>query len=200
MHQFLTFIFGITLLIGTDIVLLYLLGIICMLPRSYCCHFFYCIPLNHALIFSSPGMCKPYLTGPTPIICPGHNETLVLTCKDSRIFYLSWSAQPNYERFTEKDRITYFPDSEVMKEDNRGPFTGKLVGLFNVSNTTIGRPVADMVSTLTISSKGILNGTNISCITQQKTDGSELNMSITLILAGIYSCLFLTIHRCLQCI
>ena len=60
---------------------------------------------NHALIFSSLGiaMSKPYLAGPTPIIRPGNNETLVLTCRDSRIFYLSWSAQPNYERFTEKD-------------------------------------------------------------------------------------------------
>ena len=130
-------------------------------------------------------MCKPYLTGPTPIICPGNNETLVLTCRDSSIFYLSWTVQPNYERFTEKDRITYRPDSEVMKEDERGPFTGKLVGIFTASNTTTGRPVADMVSTLTISSKGILNGTNISCITWQETDDSELNMSITLILAGI---------------
>ena len=143
-------------------------------------------------------MCKPYLTGPTPIICPGNNETLVFTCRDSQVFYLSWSVQPNYERFTEKDRITFTPGSEVMREDNRGPFTGKLVGIFNVSNTTTGR-VADMVSTLTISSRGLLNGTNISCITWQETDDSELDMSITLILAGIYSCLFLTIHRCLQC-
>ena len=128
-------------------------------------------------------MCKPYLTGPTPIICPGNNETLVLTCRDSSIFYLSWSVQPNYGRFTEKDRITYIPGSEVMKEDNRGPFTGKLVDIFNVSNSTSGR-VADMVSTLTVSSKVLLNGTIISCTTWQKSDQSELKMSITLIFAG----------------
>ena len=208
MHQFLTFIFGITLLKGTDIVI----AIKAVFVGHYICFqeaiafTLFTVPLNHTLIFSPLGiaMCKPYITGPTPIICPGNNETLVFTCRDSPIFYLSWSAQPNYERFDKKDRITYRPDSEVMKEDERGPFTGKLVGIFNVSNTTTGRPVADMVSTLTISSKGILNGTNISCITWQETDDSELNISITLILAGIYiyiySCLFLTIHRCLQCI
>ena len=131
-------------------------------------------------------MCKPCLTGPTPIICPGNNETLVLTCRDSQIFYLSWSLQPNYgiSRFNEKDKITYLANMMEHREDMRGPFTGKLVDIFNVSNSTSGR-VADMVSTLTISSKVLLNGTIISCTTRQETDDSELKMSITLIFAGI---------------
>ena len=131
-------------------------------------------------------MCKPYITGPTPIICPGNNETLLLTCRNSQTFYISWSAQSNYGilRFTEKDRITYHAYMMENRVDMRGPFTGKLVEIINVSNSTTGKLVADMVSTLTISSKALLNGTIISCITWHETDDSELNMSITLIIAG----------------
>lgn len=142
-------------------------------------------------------MCKPYLTGPNPIICPGSNETLVFTCRDSQVFYISWSVWPTHVRFSEEDRITYYPTATNVteyREDIRGPFTGELVGISNISNSTnlnssTTSKVADMVSTLAISSKGILKKTNISCITWQELDQSELRMSITLILAGI--CLFL---------
>ena len=128
-------------------------------------------------------MCKPYLTGPTPIICPGNNETLVFTCRDSQVFYISWAVQPNYPRFSKRDRITYVANAE-KRVDMRGPFTGRL-GNVNVSNSTTPT-LADMVSTLTVSIDGLLNNTIISCITQQNTlQLSEQNMSVTLIFAGI---------------
>ena len=128
-------------------------------------------------------MCKPYVTGPTPIICPGNNETLDFTCRDSQVLYLSWSFQPNYTR-DPRDRFTYSPATNIGRKFVHSLFTAILVDVSNVSNST-SPTLADMVSTLTVSIDGLLNNTIISCITRQNILQSEQNMSITLILAGI---------------
>ena len=65
----------------------------------------------------------------------------------------------------------------------RGPFTAKLDNVTVTNSTT--STLADMVSTLTVSTNGLVNNTIISCITQQNILQSEFNMSITLIFAGI---------------
>ena len=146
---------------------------------------------NHALIFFSLGIaiCKPYVTGPTPIICPGNNETLVFTCRDSQVLYLTWSLRLNYTRDSGKDtRLIYTPARTIGTEYMTGPFTANLVDVYNVSNSTTPT-MADMVSTLTVSTKRQLNETNLtfSCITRQRIDQSELSMSIPLLFAGICS-------------
>ena len=128
-------------------------------------------------------MCKPYVTGPTPFVCPGNNETLVFTCRESQVLYLTWSFQPNYTR-DPRNRFTYSPATTIGKEFVSGPFTTILVDTFNVSNSTSPK-VSDMVSTVEVSTKRLLNETTITCITRQNIHQSELNMSITLILAGI---------------
>ena len=120
------------------------------------------------------------------MICPG-NETFVFTCRGSQVFSLSWSVQPDYEIFTSKDVIKYTSRDDVTGvKDKRPPFTGLLVDVFNKSNTTSNHPVADLVSTLTVSTEGILNGTMITCTTLQKHTFLQLRSSIAFIRAGIY--------------
>lgn len=119
------------------------------------------------------------------MICPG-DETFVFTCRDSQVFSLTWSVQPDYEMFSDRDVIKYTPRDDVNgKKDERPPFAAILVGVLNTSNTTLNHPAADLVSTLTVSTEEILNGTVITCTTRQKHDFSRLRSSITFIHAGV---------------
>ena len=119
-------------------------------------------------------MYKTQFTEQTPVICPGRNETFVFTCRDSQVFYLSWTVQPEYDRFSDTDEIIYLAKDEDMIGKNRsrghGLFIAVLVSIFNIANVTNSSlPVADLVSTLTVSTNGILNGTTITCSTDHSS-------------------------------
>ena len=119
-------------------------------------------------------VCQPYITGPTPVICPDSNETFVFTCRDSQVFYITWSVHPAYGRFSEKDRMLFaaIDDNRIGKPDRRPPFTGILIGIFNISNTPSNQPVADLVSALTVFNKNISDRTVVTCTTLQRNTSS----------------------------
>ena len=115
-------------------------------------------------------MYKTHLTEQTPVICPGRNQVFVFTCRDSQVSYLTWAVQPEYYRFSDTDVIEYSAKDEYLIGENRsrghGLFVGVLVSIFNISNVTNSSlPVANLVSTLTVSTDGILNGTTLTCTT-----------------------------------
>ena len=129
-------------------------------------------------------VCQPYITGPTPVICPDSNETFVFTCRDSQVFYLSWSVRPGYGIFSEKDRMLFAVIDGTGRTERRPPFTGMLIGVFNISNTPSNQPIADLVSTLTVFNKNISDRTVVTCTTLQRNT-SMLRSQITFIIAGV---------------
>ena len=129
-------------------------------------------------------VCQPYITGPTPVICPDSNETFVFTCRDSQVFYITWSVRPDYGIFSERDRMLFAVIDGTGRTDRRPPFTGILIGVFNISNTPSNQPIADLVSTLTVFNKNISDRTVVTCTTLQRNT-SMLRSQITLIIAGV---------------
>ena len=125
---------------------------------------------------------KLTLEPPTVFFCPDVNVTY--TCHDDQVDLMSWSAEPY---FTEND-ILYSPgliyvnnESVVFIEGTNKNFISSLMTIvYNSDNTE----VANITTTLTVITRSLENGTNITCLTNRRLKKSQ-SFSI-LYFAGIY--------------
>ena len=114
--------------------------------------------------------------------CPDVN--LTYTCHDDQVDHMSWSAKPY---FTEND-ILYSPgliyvnnESVVFIEGTNNNFISSLMTIvYNSDNID----VANITTTLTVITRGLGNGTNITCLTYRRVEKSQ--SFSTLYIAGTY--------------
>ena len=110
--------------------------------------------------------------------CP--NESATFTCSDSKVSFLTWKV----EHYTPSDgHLSYA--AKLLKADTE---LLTLNSTDNVFHSTlvfdqIDENFANMTSTLTVSTSGVRNGTNVTCTTLVGTDG-ECNMMATIYVTG----------------
>ena len=121
---------------------------------------------------------QPSLEPPTGFFCPDVN--LTYTCHDDQVDLMSWSAEPYFTRNYSPGLIYVNNESVVFVEGTNNNFTSSLTIVYNSNNID----VANITTTLTVITRGLGNGTNITCLTYRRVEKSQ-SFSI-LYFAGIY--------------
>ena len=110
---------------------------------------------------------KLTLEPPTGYFCADVNVTY--TCHDDQVDLMSWSAKPY---FTEND-ILYSPGLIYVNNESVvfcKNFTSSLMTIvYNSDNIE----VANITTTLTVITRGLGNGTNITCLTNRRLNRSQ---------------------------
>ena len=115
----------------------------------------------------------------TSYACP--NETVAFTCSDSQIVAVQWKLGMYIEQGA--DQLTFISSDLVGTQ----AIIHMDMIFANLSEVTRRNgSVADITTTLTIITHGLLNKTNISCITSTANNAIMSSSSCVFYFAGIY--------------
>ena len=122
---------------------------------------------------------QPTLLPMSVYACP--NETVAFTCSDSQIVAVQWKLDMYIEQGA--DQLTFIFSDPV------GTQAIIYMGMISANISEVTRrneSVADITTTLTIITHGLLNKTNISCITSAANNAIISSSSSVFYFAGIY--------------
>ena len=128
------------------------------------------------LILTVSVNCQPTLEPPTGLFCPEVNVTY--TCHDSLVTAMSWFAEPY---FSGNQGIKYAPVSITDETMKKGDYFFSKATNFSVNFETEKFEI--VMTTLTVVTGGLENGTNITCLTT-RGGGLKLVSSSLLYFAG----------------
>ena len=120
--------------------------------------------------------CQPTLEPPTGHFCPEVNVTY--TCHDSLVTAMTWFAEPY---FSGNQGIKYAPGFTTNKTMKKGDYFFSKATNFSVNFET--EKFENVMTTLTVITSGLENGTNITCLTT-RGGGLKLVSSSILYFAG----------------
>ena len=120
--------------------------------------------------------CQPTLESPTGIFCPEVNVTY--TCHDSLVTAMTWFAEPY---FSGNQGIKYAPVSITNETMKKGDYFFSKATNFSVNFET--EKFESVMTTLTVVTSGLENGTNITCLTT-RGGGLKIVSSSLLYFAG----------------